>query len=53
MNRDWRGYLVADFSLVWLANVYMSFFLADCGWRFGKSGWKSPQSREGEHLKQR
>jgi hypothetical protein len=23
---DWRGYLVAGFSLVWLANVYMSFY---------------------------
>jgi hypothetical protein len=23
---DWRGYLVAGFSLVWLANVYMGFF---------------------------
>jgi len=23
---DWRGYLVAGFSLVWLANVYISFF---------------------------
>ncbi len=23
---DWRGYLVAGFALVWLANVYMSFF---------------------------
>ena len=23
---DWRGYLIAFFSLVWLANVYMSFF---------------------------
>jgi hypothetical protein len=23
---DWRGYLVAGFSLVWLTNVYMSFF---------------------------
>jgi hypothetical protein len=23
---DWRGYLIAWFSLVWLANVYMSFF---------------------------
>jgi len=22
----WRGYLVAWFSLVWIANVYMSFF---------------------------
>ncbi|MFC6645730.1 hypothetical protein ACFQBQ_09090 [Granulicella cerasi] len=22
----WRGYLIAWFSLVWLANVYMSFF---------------------------
>jgi len=25
---DWRGYLVAGFSLVWVANVYMSAF----GW---------------------
>ena len=24
MFDDWRGYLVAGFSLVWLANVYMS-----------------------------
>lgn len=23
---DWRGYLIAGFSLVWIANVYMSFF---------------------------
>jgi hypothetical protein len=23
---DWRGYLVAWLSLVWVANVYMSFF---------------------------
>lgn len=23
---DWRGYLIGGFSLVWLANVYMSFF---------------------------
>src|ERR1035437_2052760 len=23
---DWRGYLIAGFSMVWLANVYMSFF---------------------------
>jgi hypothetical protein len=23
---DWRGYLIAGFSLVWLSNVYMSFF---------------------------
>ena len=22
----WRGYLIAEFALVWLANVYMSFF---------------------------
>jgi hypothetical protein len=25
---DWRGYLIAGFSLVWMANVYMSVF----GW---------------------
>ena len=24
---DWRGYLIAGFSLVWIANVYMSFFV--------------------------
>ena len=23
---DWRGYLVAEFSLVWIANVYMGLF---------------------------
>ena len=23
---DWRGYVVAGFSLVWIANVYMSIF---------------------------
>ncbi len=23
---DWRGYLIAGFSLVWLANVYMSLY---------------------------
>jgi len=22
---DWRGYLIAGFSLVWIANIYMSF----------------------------
>jgi len=24
---DWRGYLVSGFSLVWIANIYMSLFL--------------------------
>ena len=23
---DWRGYLIACFSLVWIANIYMSIF---------------------------
>ena len=23
---DWRGYLIAGFSLVWVANIYMSLF---------------------------
>ena len=23
---DWRGYLIAGFSLVWVANVYMSLY---------------------------
>jgi hypothetical protein len=23
---DWRGYLISGFTLVWIANVYMSFF---------------------------
>ncbi len=24
---DWRGYLLAGFSLVWIANIYMSIFI--------------------------
>ncbi|MGC2657328.1 MAG: hypothetical protein WA324_05075 [Bryobacteraceae bacterium] len=23
---DWRGFLIAGFALVWVANVYMSLF---------------------------
>lgn len=23
---DWRGYIIAGFSLVWIANIYMSLF---------------------------
>ena len=23
---DWRGYVIAGFSIVWIANMYMSFF---------------------------
>ena len=23
---DWRGYLIGGFSLVWIANIYMSLF---------------------------
>lgn len=23
---DWRGYLIAGFSLIWIANLYMSLF---------------------------
>jgi hypothetical protein len=23
---DWRGYLIAGFSLIWVANIYMSLF---------------------------
>ena len=26
MFDDWRGYLIAGFSLVWMANVYMSLY---------------------------
>ncbi len=26
MFEDWRGYLIAFFALVWIANVYMSIF---------------------------
>ncbi len=26
MFTDWRGYLVGGFSLVWIANIYMSLF---------------------------
>jgi len=24
---DWRGYIIAGFSIVWIANIYMSLFL--------------------------
>jgi hypothetical protein len=26
LYNDWRGFLVAGFSLVWVANLYMSIF---------------------------
>jgi len=26
LMNDWRGYIIAGFSLVWIANVYMSVF---------------------------
>ena len=26
LYEDWRGYLIAGFSLVWVANIYMSLF---------------------------
>ena len=26
MMDDWRGYIVAGFSLVWVANIYMGLF---------------------------
>ena len=37
---DWRGYLIAGFALVWLANVYMSFF-GRLRLRFERIGWRS------------
>src|SRR5580698_4899296 len=27
LYHDWRGYLIAGFSLIWIANIYMSLFL--------------------------
>ena len=24
---DWRGYMIAGFALIWIANIYMSLFL--------------------------
>ena len=26
MFNDWRGYMIAGFSLVWIANLYMNFY---------------------------
>src|SRR3954469_4452248 len=26
LYNDWRGYLIGGFSLVWIANIYMSLF---------------------------
>ncbi|MBC7626421.1 hypothetical protein [Ferruginibacter sp.] len=35
---DWRGYVIAGFSLVWIANVYMSLFaLIRQGIKMGKT----------------
>lgn len=27
LYENWRGYIVAEFALVWVANIYMSLFL--------------------------
>jgi hypothetical protein len=27
LYENWRGYIVAEFALVWIANIYMSLFL--------------------------
>jgi hypothetical protein len=27
LYQDWRGYLIAFFALVWIANIYMSLFV--------------------------
>ncbi len=27
LMNDWRGYIIAGFALVWIANIYMSLFL--------------------------
>src|SRR5476651_1347638 len=26
LENDWRGYIIAGFALVWIANIYMSLF---------------------------
>ena len=26
LYNDWRGYVIAGFSIVWVANIYMSLF---------------------------
>jgi len=26
LMEDWRGYIIAGFSLVWMANIYMNFY---------------------------
>ncbi|MGY4384180.1 hypothetical protein ACVWYN_001206 [Pedobacter sp. UYP24] len=26
LYHDWRGYIIAEFSIVWIANVYMSLY---------------------------
>ena len=46
----WRGYLISGFSLVWIANVYMSFF----AWlRTGLKKEKTIIKNEEEKLKQK
>ena len=36
---DWRGYLIGGFSLVWIANIYMSLFGID------KNGFEKRKDR--------
>ena len=41
---DWRGYLIAGFSLVWVANVYMGLF-GRIDWTCGRNAPKSQQKK--------
>jgi hypothetical protein len=45
---DWRGYVIAGFSLVWISNVYMAFFSL---LRFGIKKEKIEISVKEEELK--
>ena len=45
---DWRGYIIAGFSLVWIANIYMALFSL---LRFGIKKEKIEISTKEEELK--
>src|SRR6202000_2809345 len=52
LYNDWRGYLVSGFSLVWIANIYMSlFFLIRAGIKKDglDSKLKESELKKGDH----
>ncbi len=48
---DWRGYIIAGFSLVWIANIYMNLFgLIRQGIKKEKTEIKALEKKSDEYL---